>query len=275
MVSRVKKSKRQVEKSKFKLLINKLSHAGRIALQKVGLLFNSFRGGVQKLYHRFRTMPRVYRIMSIYLLTLLLASGFFIWNIYRLRLIEPYAVEEPPFEWSVYHEDAEQAENEMEEEQEEAVETAVQDPAEAAADPAPEAPVPEPEQTSVEAAWPLRGELFYDFAQMLREKTLYYYSSGIAIQAPAGSEVAAIWDGTVSRVSERGKPHGRTVVLEHQNACKSYYGALGNVQVREGDTVSKGEIIGTVGPGFANEPDYLYLEIIEAGKAVDPGKYLP
>ena len=133
-----------------------------------------------------------------------------------MRLIEPYAVEEPPFEWSVYHEDAEQAENEMEEEQEEAVETAVQDPAEAAADPAPEAPVPEPKQTSVEAAWPLRGELFYGFAQMLREKTLYYYSSGIAIQARR-SEVAAIWTERYPGC-ERGKPHGRAVVLNTKNA---------------------------------------------------------
>ena len=216
-------------------------------------------------------MPRVYRVMSLYLVTVLLASGFFIWSIYRLRLIEPYAVEEPPFEWSVYQEETNQAGEETEVEQDEAVDTVVNDVAEPAADPAPELEQP----SVIEAAWPLHGELFYGFAQMLRDETLYYYSSGIAIQAPAGSEVAAIWDGTVTRVSERGKPHGRAVELEHQNGCRTYYGALGNVQVKEGDSVGKGEIIGTVGPGFDTEPDYLYLEIIEAAKAVDPGKYLP
>ena len=228
-------------------------------------------------WHRFWRMPRIFRIVSVYLLTVLFAGGIFLWSINRLRLVEPYSMEESPFEWATYRAEADKNEN-----------PEINSPAEAEneghigeieVEPEPVAAEPPEEQTVENAVWPIKGELFYAYNQMVKDEglgsPLYYFSKGIAIKADAGKVIVAVWSGRVIQVSEKDKPHGCSVMLEHDNGCITYYGALGGFSVKKGDIVTQGQVIGEVGPGYDTEPDYLYLEMTEDGRTIDPEQYLP
>lgn len=84
---------------------------------------------------------------------------------------------------------------------------------------------------------------------------------GVDYAAPTGTPVKAAGDGVVEEVSYRGG-YGRTVVLRHDDKYSTLYGHLSRyADIRAGDTVQQGEVIGYVGQtGFATGP-HLHYEI--------------
>ncbi|MEW5783556.1 MAG: M23 family metallopeptidase [Bacillota bacterium] len=270
MAGKTKTRKKHAQESKFSLFKNKLLTVGQHLLRLAGGIPAFFAVLIKKCTSRFWGMPRLARILSVYALTVLLAGGFFLWSIARLRLIEPYSMDNPPFDWTTYQASEEPADNSAEE-----IPEVNEDPAVVAE----ESEEANAEPVYIQAIWPVRGALFYSFNQMVKDEglgsPLYYFSKGIAIRAVSGSNVVAMWDGTVLKTGEKDKPHGLSVTIRHDQDRVSYYGALGKVVVKAGDLVTQGTVIGTVGPGFAAEPDYLYLELSEGGKAIDPESHLP
>ncbi|MGQ9495617.1 MAG: murein hydrolase activator EnvC family protein [Thermoanaerobaculaceae bacterium] len=91
---------------------------------------------------------------------------------------------------------------------------------------------------------------------------------GLRIVAPPGTRVLAAGNG---RVAFQGKPRERktnqwtklgiVVVLEHGAGVWSVYGHLGAVQVRTGQTVRRGEVIGSVGSTGWTRVPALYFEV--------------
>ena len=101
--------------------------------------------------------------------------------------------------------------------------------------------------------------------------------TGIDVSAEEGAEVYAAADGTVSRVY-RDPLLGRSVEITHADGAVSCYSNLENtVKVSEGDTVSAGTVIGTVGDTslteLADEP-HLHFEIKVNGVSVNPLDYI-
>ena len=60
-----------------------------------------------------------------------------------------------------------------------------------------------------------------------------------------GTEVEAAADGKVTEVSED-ETTGNYVVIEHRNGWATTYSQLEDIKVSEGETVSKGDVIGLV-----------------------------
>jgi murein DD-endopeptidase MepM/ murein hydrolase activator NlpD len=102
---------------------------------------------------------------------------------------------------------------------------------------------------------------------------------GIAIAAPAGTEVHAVADGRViSRVLAGDTPDsvwGHTVVIAHSGEMASSYAHLGQVLVEEGDRVEQGEAIGTVGTTGRTERPMLAFRLFSDQRLVDPVEHLP
>lgn len=70
---------------------------------------------------------------------------------------------------------------------------------------------------------------------------------GVDLSAATGQEVLAAADGTVHTIYED-KSFGMTVVLRHANGYTTHYSNLAEeVSVRVGDSVSAGDVLGTVG----------------------------
>ena len=71
---------------------------------------------------------------------------------------------------------------------------------------------------------------------------------------------------------------GTTVVIDHGDGCQTTYANLqAQPAVEAGDTVSAGQIIGTVGSTAAAESaqaPHLHFAVAKDGDAVDPEEFL-
>ena len=80
-------------------------------------------------------------------------------------------------------------------------------------------------------------------------------------------------DGTVTAAGWSGG-YGRAVDIDHGNGLSTRYGHLSSIDVRVGQSIRTGLIIGKVGsPGRSTGP-HLHYETRLRGEAVDPQKFL-
>ncbi|MBD1909301.1 MULTISPECIES: M23 family metallopeptidase [unclassified Leptolyngbya] len=86
------------------------------------------------------------------------------------------------------------------------------------------------------------------------------FHSGVDLQAAAGTPVLAAQDGTVAFASTQGN-YGNLVVLNHAGGLQTRYAQLATIDVAVGQTVRRGDRLGTVGQtGDASTP-HLHFEV--------------
>lgn len=119
-----------------------------------------------------------------------------------------------------------------------------------------------PATTSDSFRWPISGRVITDFAASR--------GTGINIEAPEGSSVRAAENGEVIYVGNAVEGYGNLVLIRHSNGYVSAYAHLNTIGVVRGDTVSRGDAIGTVGmTGSVNRPQ-LHFELRRGATPVDP-----
>ena len=96
---------------------------------------------------------------------------------------------------------------------------------------------------------------------------------GIDIRAPAGAEVQAVAAG---RVAHAGwfKGYGNLVIVDHGDGYHTLVAHLGSMSTAMGEEVAAGAALGTVGDAGSPLGTYLYFEIREKGRPVDPRAWL-
>ena len=95
------------------------------------------------------------------------------------------------------------------------------------------------------------------------------FHSGVDLDAPAGSNVLAVADGTVLN-AEYNQAYGYFVLLEHEDGVQTFYAHMQELLANPGDEVKQGQSIGLVGSsGWATGP-HLHLGVLIDGEAVDP-----
>lgn len=110
-----------------------------------------------------------------------------------------------------------------------------------------------------ELIWPVEGEILYRFGPERRPNGVTLRRNGIGISAEPGTPVRAVRGGTVV-VAERMEGFGPGVVLSHGGGYYTLYLYLGEIQVQEGQDISTGHVLGSVGDG-PDEGPHLYLQI--------------
>ena len=128
---------------------------------------------------------------------------------------------------------------------------------------------------------PIQGEVLTAFSvdQLLYNETLddWRTHDGVDIAAAEGDAVLAACAGTVSSITDD-PLMGTTVVLEHGNGYQTTYANLQQTPpVAQGDSVTAGQIIGTVGTTASAESaqgPHLHFSVTKDGDAVDPDTYL-
>lgn len=89
-----------------------------------------------------------------------------------------------------------------------------------------------------------------------------------------GMDISAAADGTVICAEDSGNGYGQCVMIDHGNGYSTLYAHCGSISVSEGDEVSQGEKIGTIGStGYAYGP-HLHFEVRENGQYADPVQFL-
>jgi hypothetical protein len=96
---------------------------------------------------------------------------------------------------------------------------------------------------------------------------------GVDIAAPAGTNITAPAAARVVFVGRK-LGHGLVVELDHGAGVRSRYAHCKSIIVREGDFVSFGDIIATVGSSGLSTAPHVHFEVLVRGQAIDPLKYL-
>jgi septal ring factor EnvC (AmiA/AmiB activator) len=122
--------------------------------------------------------------------------------------------------------------------------------------------------------WPVDGRLLYRFGTEAGPNNTRIPRHGIGIGAAVGTPVKAVASGTASVVG-RMSTYLLTVILDHGGGYYSVYAQLDSARVRQGDRVSAGQVIGTVGGASTDEGPHLYFEIRgQGGIVLDPINWL-
>ncbi|MBC8262670.1 MAG: M23 family metallopeptidase [Anaerolineales bacterium] len=115
-------------------------------------------------------------------------------------------------------------------------------------------------------AWPASGIVTQGFKPM---------HLAIDIGAPTGTPIVAADSGYVVTVGWSEYGYGKYVVIDHSNGFQTLYSHLHTILVEVGQSVGKGERIGSVGiTGRATGP-HLHFEIRYGGVQRNPFGYLP
>ena len=96
----------------------------------------------------------------------------------------------------------------------------------------------------------------------------FYPGSGITIETPPGQMVRAGYPGNVIGVTPD-QQFGYAIQIDHGQGIYSITTGCASVQVRSGDQVVKGQIIGQM-ESPSEEKKYLYFEVRRQGTPVDP-----
>lgn len=122
----------------------------------------------------------------------------------------------------------------------------------------------------------------FNFRPVLNEaKTGATVFNGVDIEAPVGSEVKSVADGTVLEATKGDSKEGYYVTVEHADGLVATYANLEeNLLVKAGDNVTQGTALGKIGKTVQSNPEsrvsseYLLLEMQKANEPVNPQDYL-
>ena len=93
---------------------------------------------------------------------------------------------------------------------------------------------------------------------------------GMDFTAPFGTDVYATGNGTVVAVLSAQRGLGKHIIIDHGFGYSSIYAHLSNFNVRVGQKVQRGDIIGFVGSTGTSVANHLHYEIKLNGVNVDP-----
>ncbi|KAA3625196.1 MAG: M23 family peptidase [Bacteroidetes bacterium] len=123
---------------------------------------------------------------------------------------------------------------------------------------------------------PLRGDfkVTSDYGirmhPLTKEKKLH---RGIDIKAPTGTAILATSGGEIVFAKEDGL-NGLKVVIKHDEEYESAYCHMSKIDVKVGQQVEKGDVIGAVGNTGASTAPHLHYEVIKNGEYVDPASFM-
>jgi murein DD-endopeptidase MepM/ murein hydrolase activator NlpD len=125
-----------------------------------------------------------------------------------------------------------------------------------------------PAEDKAEFRWPARGRVISGFGSKGGN------GDGIAIAVPEGTPVKSAGDGVVAYAGEELKGYGKLVLVRHDNGYVSAYAHNGDLNVKRGEKVSRGQTIAKSGStGNVTSPQ-LHFELRKGSTPVDPTKYL-
>ena len=97
--------------------------------------------------------------------------------------------------------------------------------------------------------------------------------TGLDFRASTGDPVRATANGKVVSSGWQGG-YGRMVEIDHGNGLSTRYGHLSEINVKVGDVIRIGQVIGAVGSTGRSTGPHLHYETRIDGDAVDPQKFL-
>ncbi len=99
------------------------------------------------------------------------------------------------------------------------------------------------------------------------------FHEGMDFSAPIGTEIYATGDGTVSTVETSYSGYGKHVKIDHGFGYVTIYAHMSKFNVKVGQKVKRGDIIGFVGTTGISTGPHLHYEVVKKGQKVNPQLY--
>jgi murein DD-endopeptidase MepM/ murein hydrolase activator NlpD len=123
------------------------------------------------------------------------------------------------------------------------------------------------ESSKAEFRWPARGRIINGFSGRGGNE-------GINIAVPEGTPVKAAEGGTVAYAGSELKGYGNLVLIRHDNGYVSAYAHNGDINVKRGEKVNRGQVIAKSGQSGNVSSPQLHFELRKGSSPVDPTPYL-
>jgi murein DD-endopeptidase MepM/ murein hydrolase activator NlpD len=124
----------------------------------------------------------------------------------------------------------------------------------------------QPADAAPEFRWPARGRITEGYRRGVND--------GINIALPEGTSVKAAEAGLVVYAGNEVRGYGNLVLIRHPNGFVTAYADNGELNVKRGETVRRGQVIAKSGEtGNATSPQ-LHFEVRKGSTPVDPTQYL-
>jgi hypothetical protein len=125
---------------------------------------------------------------------------------------------------------------------------------------------PLPEKFREKVTWGYNKEAIHPITKKLS------VHQGVDVAAPEGTPVFAAATGKVRLAEEKGG-WGKLIILEHSDGFSTHYAHLDGYEVKEGDQVTKGQVIGKVGNTGQSTGPHLHYEVRKEGTHLNPADY--
>ena len=96
---------------------------------------------------------------------------------------------------------------------------------------------------------------------------------GMDFTAPMGTDIYATGDGVVESIIQEKRGYGNHIIINHGFGYKTIYAHLERFNVRRGQKVKRGDVIGFVGNTGMSLAPHLHYEVHLNDTAVDPSNY--
>lgn len=118
--------------------------------------------------------------------------------------------------------------------------------------------------------WPVEGQVISTYGS----KADGLHNDGINIKAPKGTPVRAAENGVVVYAGNELEGYGNLVLIRHADRWMTAYAHMDKFLVKKGETVKRGQSIGTVGSSGQVDTSQLHFEVRRGTEAKDPKLYL-
>jgi murein DD-endopeptidase MepM/ murein hydrolase activator NlpD len=112
-----------------------------------------------------------------------------------------------------------------------------------------------------------------DSCDFVSPYTGYRYHYGVDIKLYKGDEVKSAFEGVV-RIAQYDGDYGKVVVVRHQNGLETLYAHLSKLNVKEGDKIEAGDVVGLGGSTGRSTGSHLHFEARYKGEPIDPNSLI-
>tara|TARA_B100000902_G_scaffold365033_1_gene385599 strand:- start:57591 stop:58562 length:972 start_codon:yes stop_codon:yes gene_type:complete len=96
---------------------------------------------------------------------------------------------------------------------------------------------------------------------------------GMDFTAAIGTPVYATGNGKIEKIEDKKSGYGKHIIINHNYGYKTLYAHLNKILVKEGDLVTRGDIIGHVGNTGLSVGPHLHYEVHKNNIKEDPSYY--
>ena len=107
----------------------------------------------------------------------------------------------------------------------------------------------------------------------MRMHPIYKYRkmhTGMDFSAEQGTEIYATGEGKVLEVEKSNRGYGNHVIIDHGYGYQTLYAHMSEFNVRKGESVKRGQVIGFIGSTGTSVAPHLHYEVIKDREKVNP-----